>query len=169
MKRVKRVKGLALLVSLVVILIFLTGCRICIDIVCPPAVVHPQILSTIHRSELLSYAREWAPLADYRWMKSEWYELCSKADIEWILNKIGWGIEPFVLINLVHSQPGYENIPFGYVRYYWGQYSNVVVAIQDGRIKAFIVTASGKLIEPVGAVDGLMELIKDYNITEIVI
>lgn len=167
MKRVKRVKGLALLVSLVVILIFLTGCHICIDFVCPPyqETAHPQILGTIYFCDLLEYMRGWAPWAMEREPTLLYSDLVSKADIQWVLNKVGWNHSYSTLINLIHNQPGYENIPFGYVKYYWGQYSNVVVVMENGKIKAFIV-ASGKLIQPVG---GLIELIRDYNIIEIVI
>lgn len=160
-------KKLLIVLITVFLTLFLTGCYVCF--VCPPyqETAHPQILETIFWRDLLGYAREeWAPDADYRLMKSKDYDLVSKSDIEWVLNKVGWNHSYSTLINLIHNQPGYQDVPFGYiVRYYWGQYSNVVVVMENGKIKAFIV-AGGKLIEPVG---GLIELIKDYNITEIVI
>jgi hypothetical protein len=136
----------------------LGGC--CCPPTCPQEEVHPQILGTIAFCDLLEKAREWTPLAEYRWMMSESYELTSKADIEWALDKIGpWGccMSPSEVIDKFHQLEGYENVPLGYVKYLNGIIVNVVV-IKEAEVKAFLL------------IDGeLKELISDAAITEIVI
>jgi hypothetical protein len=155
----KNVKNAVLTVVIVLLLVgLLGGC--CCPPTCPQEEVHPQILGTIAFCDLLEKAREWTPLAEYRWMMSESYELTSKSDIEWALDQVGaWGccIEPFDLIDLFHQVKGYENVPFGYVKY------------QDGTIRNVAVYKSGE-IKAVLLIDGeLKDLISDPLITEIVI
>ncbi|MDP2967313.1 MAG: hypothetical protein Q8N87_02800 [bacterium] len=154
-------KNAVLTVVIVLLLMGLLGGCCCPT--CPQEEVHPQILGTIAFCDLLEKAREWAPLAEYRWMMSESYELTSKADIEWALGQIGpWGccIGILDLIDLFHGQSGYENVPFGYVKYSDGTMRNVAVYkdIVTGQIRALLL------------VDGeFQELISDSYITEIVI
>lgn len=154
-------KILLVLIVLITATLFLTGCNICCP-TCPSQQeeIHPEITGGIEFCDLLEKARKWAPLADYRWMKSEWYDLTSRDDIEWALDKIGpWGccINSFELIDLFHQLEGYENVPFGYVKYSDGTIRNVAV-YKSGEIKAVLL------------IDGKLEdLISDPLIVEIVI
>ena len=157
-------KILLVLVILITATLFLTSCYVCIDCICPPIqeTVHPQVLDTIPLCDLLEkYVRGWTPEAMPREMTLLLYDLVSKADIEWALDKIGaWGccIDPIDLVELFHELEGYKLVPFGYVEYPNNVIVNVVVCKEEGKIKAFLL------------IDGeLKELICDPLIKKIVL
>ena len=157
-------KILLVLVILITATLFLGGCYICIDCICPPIqeTVHPQVLETIPLCDLLEkYVRGWTPEAIPREMTLLFYDLVSKADIEWALDKIGaWGccVDPIYLVKLFHELKGYELVPFGYVEYPNNLIVNVVVCKVGQEIKAFLVMDRE-----------LQELIRDPLIKKIVL
>jgi len=157
-------KKILLVLIVLVATIFLTGCYICIDSICPPyQETHPNVSAQIDFYTLLQLARGWTPWAEYRWMKSNYYDLVSKDDMEWVIKKIqqeyGLYYDCFTIINLVHNtQPGYEKVPFGFVKYWDGTYRNVVVVLVNGEVRAYVLINGN-----------LYRLIEDYTIVEIVI
>ena len=159
----KMKKILLVLVILITATFFLGGCYICIDCVCPsPQETHPQILETIYYCDLLQeYIRGWTPCAAPRELTLSYFDLVSKDDIQWGLDKIGaWGccMSYSEIIYELRQLKGYEKVPIGYVEYSNGTILNVVVCKEEGKIRAFLLV-NGKF----------KELISDPLIAKIVI
>ena len=131
-------------IILLIFAIFLTALTGCICCVCPPQeeeITHPLILLIMYFCELLEKARIWAPMANYRWMMSEFYELCSKSDIEWALSQIG-ALEHYMsydeVTDQIHGLPGYGEVPCGYVELQDGTIRNIVVCVEEGEVRAYL-------------------------------
>jgi hypothetical protein len=146
MRKVISVKVISVFV-IIAIISLLGGCC-CVCPTCPQE-THPNVLAQIAYCDLLQKAREWTPLAEYRWMKSEHYDLVSKEDIEWALAETGqWEccIGMLDLIDLFHQVDGYQNVPFGYIVNWDLSMKNVVVYMGTDGPRALMLV-NGKLVE----------------------
>jgi len=147
-------KILLVLIILVAVSLFLTGCYIYICPTCPQEEWTPEItgqrtycqILDIDGKERIDDMRGIAPCADYRYPAKNWYQFISVFDTEKIISKIWWTGGDIITEFL--SQPGCSNLPFGYVEYFYGAQDYITAIMNYGDVVEFYkVSANGNLIK----------------------